>query len=107
MKDFLTFQTFITQDVLIFFYYIGAVVMPLALWRFRRYMIAKLPFCRQADNMAKTVFMQLKPLHRWAAVAIFIVLFLVMELLWRMMFETMIAYFQIHDDIHRMLGQRM
>ena len=103
MKDFLTFDAFITQEILLFFYYICALVMPLALWQFRRYLIARLPFCQATSNAAKTFFRQLKFSHRLAIVAIFLALFLTMELMWRMMFETVIAYFQMHDDLHRLI----
>ena len=32
MRDFLTFQTFITPTLLIFIYYIGAILIPIVSW---------------------------------------------------------------------------
>ena len=89
MQDFLTFQTFITPKILILFYYIGAVAMPLVAWSAswwlkRRYFPDyKLP---------KQIYLYI----------IFLLCFLCMELFWRMMFEFLIAYFDMHDALMRM-----
>ncbi|WP_201353690.1 DUF4282 domain-containing protein [Hydrogenimonas urashimensis] len=105
MKDFLTFKTFVTPDVLIFFYYLGAVVVPAALWLFRQYLVERVPFCRKSDEMAKRLFAASKPIRKTVVILLVLGLFLMTELMWRIMFETMIGYFQMHDDLHRLVEQ--
>jgi len=83
MWDILNFNSFITQDVLIFFYYIGAVIIPVALYYFREYFIKKFSFLQILNGATK-----------------FIILFICMELCWRMMFEAMIGYFDMHDYLY-------
>jgi len=89
MWDILSFNTFVTQDVLIFFYYIGAVVMPIALYFFKDYLIKQISTHTSFSSNEKKVF--------WFVA---ILLFLCMELCWRMMFEAMIGYFDMHDYLH-------
>lgn len=38
MYDFLSFNTFITEDILVVFYYIGAIGFPIALFMSRKYL---------------------------------------------------------------------
>ncbi len=84
MYDFLTFKTFITPTVLICFYYIGAVIMPIVIYYYKR-KIFKYFGITVAIN--------------WKAKFLLIVLFLFAELIWRMGFEALIGYFQIHNAI--------
>lgn len=97
MWDFLTFKTLITRDVLILAYYTGAVVMPLVLWASRHYLIRWLSVARSADALRQKLFSSLSSRNQLLVVAALVAMFLMMELAWRMMFETMIAYFQMHD----------
>jgi hypothetical protein len=103
MREFLTFDRFVTPDALILFYYLGAVAMPFFLWRTRSFLIRKLPFCATMDVTARSFFSALKPAHRAALVLFFVSLFLGMELMWRMIFETMIGYFQMHDALRQLV----
>ena len=89
MLDFLSFRTFITPSILITFYYIGAVLIPLigwsaSIWIKRRY------------------FPELVLPKRFYIYAIFAICFFCAELFWRMIFEFMIAYFDMHDALMRM-----
>ncbi len=84
MYDFFTFKIFITPDILIFFYYIGALIMPLILFNYRRKFFA---------------FLGLEFKVNWRGKLLFTVIFLCMELFWRMGFEVMIGYFQIHNAL--------
>jgi len=79
MKDFLLFNTFITQDILIIIYYLGVLFLPIFLWVYRTYILT---IISKKDFISK----------------IYLIIFiLILELFWRMMFEAMIGYFDIHN----------
>jgi len=79
MKDFLLFNTFITQDILIIIYYLGVLFLPIFLWVYRTYILT---IILKKDFISK----------------IYLIIFiLILELFWRMMFEAMIGYFDIHN----------
>jgi len=95
MYDILSFNNFIAQNVLIVFYYIGAVVIPAILYYFKddavKYLDKKGLRISLDAKEKKTVFI------------VFIVIFLCMELCWRMVFEAMIGYFDMHDYLHEIV----
>jgi len=94
MKDFLTFQTFITPSLLIFMYYIGALLILV----FSGY------FARWIKTVYKTeieTYITFK--KRFIGSAAFLICFFFMELLWRMMFEFFIAYFDMHDALMKLV----
>lgn len=97
MWDFLTFDRFVTQHVLLIAYYVGAVGMPLALWMGRRYLLRKIALLAQLDLQRQALFGSLSRRNQTLVVVLLILMFLFMELAWRMMFEAMIGYFQMHD----------
>ena len=88
--DFLTFKTFITPTVLIVFYIIGAFIIPLFSW-FIKIWIQKKYF--------KNIQFNIETKYKLLAYTIFILCFLCMELFWRMAFEVIIAYFNMHDAL--------
>ena len=98
MKDFLMFNSFITPDVLIFFYYIGALGVPFLLWFWRDSLLKKFSFFREYRVLSKK--------ERIVAFLVLISIFLSMELCWRMMFEMMIGYFDIHNYLYEISKQR-
>ena len=97
MWDFLTFQTFVSPDILILFYYIGAVIFPIVMWKARGYLVQKVPLFQTAQNRSKILFNALNTQDKIVVVITFITMFIGMELVWRMMFETVIAYFNMHE----------
>ena len=97
MKDFLTFQTFITPTLLIFIYYIGAILIPMVSWYLAKW-IQKSYFSELSKSVRdKTTFRQRSMIY-----AAFILCFLCMEIFWRVMFEFFIAYFDIHDALMKL-----
>jgi membrane-anchored glycerophosphoryl diester phosphodiesterase (GDPDase) len=92
MRDILSFNSFITQDVLIFFYYVGALVIPVVLYYFRDYLIKKL--------RVKDFYISLSVTEQKVFWVSFITLFICAELCWRMIFEAMIGYFDMHDYLY-------
>ena len=84
MWDILTFNNFIAQDVLILFYYSGAILVPLVLYYYK-------------DDTVK--YLDKKGLH----FSVLVIIFLCAELCWRMVFEAMIGYFDMHDYMHEIV----
>jgi len=100
--DILTFNRFVTQDVLIFFYYIGALVVPVILWLAKDYLHKESPyFSKKIENLLH-YYQRLKISNKALLWLVFITLFICMELCWRMMFEMMIGYFDMHNYLYQM-----
>ena len=97
MWDFLSFNRFITQDVLIFFYYIGAVVMPIFLYFSRSAVLRRFTFFKTADETIHGFFATFSFQQKVMFWVLFIIMFFCMELCWRMVFEAMIGYFDMHE----------
>jgi len=53
--DFLTFKTFISPMALIVFYYMGAIVMPLFIWFFSRWIMKKIVFMEETYQAGKSM----------------------------------------------------
>jgi hypothetical protein len=100
MWEILSFNHFVTQNALIFFYYIGAVIIPVILLFFRSYLIENISYIKKVNTKIKNFFLSLNATQKTVAVLSFILMFLCMELCWRMMFETMIGYFDMHDYLY-------
>ncbi len=80
------FRSFVTPVLLLIFYYIGAVVMPLFVWL--TWLWLKRKYFPEAV-LPKQIYIY----------TFFLLGILMMELFWRMMFEIMIAYFDMHDAL--------
>ena len=85
--DILTFNRFVTQDILIFFYYMGVFTIPITLFILREYVSKKVKWLKDSDRNLKTLML-------------FFILFFCMELCLRMFFEFMIGYFDMHDYLY-------
>jgi len=79
--DILTFKTLISKQMLFVFYYLGAILVPYFIYKYTKYIYKPL------REKTPKVFM------------LFIALFIFMEILWRMMFEFLIAFLQIRDAL--------
>ena len=100
MQDLLTFKTFISPTTLIIFYYIGAVLMPPLIWFFSRWIMKKIDFIEQSYLKSREMAWKSMPInYKILSVFIFVMIFLFMELLWRMMFEFLIAYMQMREAL--------
>ncbi len=105
MHDILVFNTFITQHVLIVFYYIGAVLMPIVLFMFRKELIARVAFFKRINDRLKAFYGTFTTGQKTVFWLVFITVFLCMELCWRMVFEAMIGYFDMHDYLYQIAHQ--
>ena len=98
--DFLTFKSFISTEVLIIFYYLGAIIMPVAIWFLLVWLMQKYKFLDTAYESGKEILWQsLNKKQQIKLVVLFVTLFLFMELFWRMLFEFLIAYMQMRDAL--------
>ena len=104
--DFLTFKSFISTEVLILFYYIGAIILPVVTWHLVTSLYKKYEFINTAYEKEKekekekeAVWKRLNKKHKNMLIIFFITSFIFMELLWRMMFEFLIAYMQTRDAL--------
>jgi len=100
MWDILSFNTFVTQDILLFFYYIGAVVIPIALYFFRAYLIEHFTLIQAGYEKLYAFYNSFSISEKKVFWFIVISMFLCMELCLRMVFEAMIGYFDMHDYLH-------
>ncbi len=89
MYDFLAFRAFITPSLLIVIYYFGAAVIPLLSWFAMRW-------------LKRRYFPEFVLPKRFYIYTLFLLCFLCMEIFWRMIFEVMIAYFDMHDALMNM-----
>jgi hypothetical protein len=107
MWDVLSFNHFVTQDFLIFFYYVGAIVIPILLLFFRGYLIDNISFLQKIDRKFKSFFLSLKARQKVVTVLGLILLFICMEFCWRVMFEVMIGYFDMHNYLYDLSKGRL
>jgi hypothetical protein len=93
--DFIRFRIFVTPYFLVAVYYLGALGVPFFAWYIAFRLKKKEPeWLAAASRSAWSV--KVMP-YKARIVTIGLVLFLLMELFWRMMFEAMLAYFQIRE----------
>jgi hypothetical protein len=98
--DFLTFKSFISTEVLIVFYYLGAFILPIGTWFSLVLLIRKYRLFDMAYKSGKNILWQsLNGKQKTKLTVSFVTLFLFMELFWRMLFEFLIAYMQIRDAL--------
>ncbi|MGC8701547.1 MAG: DUF4282 domain-containing protein [Thiomonas sp.] len=99
VADFFAFRTFVSLDVLRVVYALGAIGMPLMAWGVWLW-LGRFPLWNwmrgTAANAARRV---VPPRWRLTGILLFVLCFLCMELMWRMMFEFIIAYLQMRDAL--------
>ena len=98
--DFLTFKIFISTEVLIIFYYLGALILPIGIWFLLARFVRKYRLLNTAyENGKGIIWRSLNKKQQTKFIAFFVILFLFMELFWRMIFEFLIAYMQMRDAL--------
>ena len=97
MWHFLTFEFFVAIPVLLLGYYVGAAFLPLTLWLSRHYLLSKFSPLNWIDQQHNLVFKQLSRRDQVIVIVLLLLMLVAMEIIWRMMFEAMIGYFQMHD----------
>lgn len=89
--NFLTFESFISIPVLIGIYYIGALFLPTLLW-----------FQRERLHLLLRSLQKYVPLTASRFMGMAVILFLLGELFWRMIFEMLIGYFQMREYLQHL-----
>ncbi len=98
--DFLAFKSFISTEILIVFYYIGAIILPTGVWYLAIWLIQKNELISTAYEKGKEIIWKyLNKNQKKKLILVFIFSFIFMELFWRMLFEFLIAYMQIRDAL--------
>lgn len=101
--DFFTFKTFISTEVLIIFYYLGAIVIPIGIWLSLAWLLHRYGIFNISYEKGKEiVWKSLNTKQKTNVVVFFITSLLFMELFWRMFFEFLIAYMQMRDALLQM-----
>ncbi len=101
MRDFLTFQAFITPILLIFIYYMGAILIPIASWYLAKWIKISY-FLGISTSIKAKIQAHTTAKQRFIVYAAFIICFFCMEIFWRVMFEFFIAYFDMHDALMKL-----
>ena len=82
------------------FYYLGALILPIAMWLVFKWLIRKYELLGAVvKNGKELVWQSLSLKQKIIFIALFVMAFLFMELFWRMMFEFLIAYMQMRDAL--------
>ena len=104
LLDVITLKFFITPYVILLIYWFGALIAPLTVWLGCRWLFNKM----KENEIAAAGIDELNgfvgrlsrshnlKLYFWT---LFTLTFLLAELLWRMLFEFLIAFFHIHDAL--------
>ena len=98
--DFVSFRVLISPAVLVVFYYMGALVVPLLIFVFARGSARAAK--RMLDGQTVAQLQDAVRISRKSGVRLLLLsllAFLMLELFWRMLFEFLIAYFQMHNAL--------
>lgn len=101
--DFVSFRVLMTPAILVIVYYIGAITGPLLLiWFFRKtsQISNDMAVTPKKGRLRESVITD----NNNIGVITAIVLIIFMEIGWRMLFEILIAYFQIHNALMQAAG---
>jgi len=88
--EYLSFNNFIAQNVLIFFYYIFVFLIPIFLWKSRGYLLKKFSFVYDNLEFKNKIYIFI----------LFLGIFVCMELCLRLFFEMLVGYFDMHDYLY-------
>ena len=98
--EFLAFKSFISTEVLIIFYYLGALMLPIGVWLSLTWLIQKYRLLNTTYESGREIIWKSLSRKQQAKIVVFFVIsFLFMELFWRMFFEFLIAYMQMRDAL--------
>ena len=96
--DYLTFRSFISPHVLVVCYYIGALGVPVGSWFFARWIKRKYLVGSDIYTTGrKMIFSITRTKDRLLFYVLFASVFFCMEIILRLVFEFLIAYFQMRD----------
>ncbi len=98
--SFLLFETFISGKILVMIYIMGALIIPIIIWRLPSALLEKYPALQKICGCGKNlVWSQLNTKQRLQISTVFFIMFFFAEIIWRMMIEFLMAYMQIRDAL--------
>ncbi len=102
--DFLTLKFFVTPYIMVLLYWLGAFVVPVLASLFTAWLVSWIRSHEAGASGIDSVngWLNRMPYARslkMVAGSVFVVTFLLLELVWRMLFEFLIALFNIHDAL--------
>lgn len=98
--DVLSFKQMIAPNLLIPLYYLGALVIPMIVWLILRMVEWRVfPVPDQDTHQGEQSQSMVSLNYRLVFWGIFVAMLVAAELTWRIFFEFMIAYFQIHNAL--------
>lgn len=96
---FLTFKTFISDKVLIFFYYLFAIGIPITILFLKNRIFETVIFKNIFPVLKEYSYDKLNKKQKQYLIIISIMCFIICEVLLRMFFEFLIAYIQIRNSL--------
>ena len=100
LLDFLTFRHFLAPYALPLFYYLGALGVPFAAWALLVWLRRRFGRLDQAiQSGGEMARRYTRRRDRVALALLFLAVFLFMELLWRLLFEYLIAFLQMREAL--------
>ncbi len=108
LADFLSFRLLISPAVLLVFYYLGAVAVPLAIYYYFQKAskaVDQTPLSAHKGYLKETL-QQSATVQKYKGriITFSVIAFIFLELLWRMLFEFLIAYYQMHNALIKISG---
>lgn len=104
LVDFLSFKTLVSPYVLVVFYYLGALGLPIGSWLFASWINSKYWMASEAHEGGTVIVKSaIRGRYRVLFYSLFMFLFLSMELIWRMLFEFILVYFQMRDALFELV----
>ena len=106
LLDILTFRTFLAPYALPFFYYLGALGVPFAAWGLLVWLRRRYGRLDQAIQTGGGIAPpETRRRGRGLVLPPFLRPFLFMELMWRLLFEYLIAFLQMREALLLQVGQ--
>ena len=97
---FLTFDLLISQYVLIVFYTMGAIICPFVMWRCMKWLLQKYPLIEDIHVQGRRLIWEhMSRDKKWKMILLFVGMFMMAEIFWRMMFEYLIAFMQMREAL--------
>ena len=96
--DFLSFRVLMTPAILLVVYYFGAITGPLVIFWFirkTRQLASEVSATPKRGRLRESIIAE----NRGLIVTAGILMLVILEIFWRMLFEFFIAYFQIHNAL--------
>ncbi|MGI6253131.1 MAG: DUF4282 domain-containing protein [Aminivibrio sp.] len=96
--DLLTFRYFISHNILPIFYFLGAAGIPFLAWRIAR-RLQSLPGENLSGAVRQIEEAFAENMSRSRVYGLFFLMFILMEIGWRVMFEFLMAFLQMREAL--------